>query len=98
MKVDHARRNHDIDVDLLSDALDARKAAAVAGARLIDQGVNVGRLQRAELSYGVGRPLLFTPPGIEVLHDLSAQDEDMLVHEHTAQIGCIDGTLDRVHE
>ena len=85
-------RGDDVDVDLLVDLLDPRDVAPEPDDGEVDDGVDALRLEVSEASDGVVDALLLVPALRIVGHDLGAQDEHMLVHEHAAEARGVDGT------
>ena len=86
-----AGRHHDVDVDLLVDALDARDEPAEPDDGQVDDGAHAHLAERPELGHGVGDPLLLVPVSREVLLDLGREHEHVLVHEGLAQLGGVQG-------
>jgi hypothetical protein len=87
-------RRDDVDVDLGVDPLNARDVPTQPGDGEVDDGAHAAVLQLLQPLDGVGDPDLFFPAGRIVLHDLGAQHEHVLVHQHLAQIGCVDRAAD----
>ena len=89
--------HHDVQLGGRGDPGDARKVAAEADHREIDDGVHPARLQLVEPRDGVGLPFgAVAPPLRVVLHDLGGHHEDVLVHQRDAEIGGVDGAARRV--
>jgi hypothetical protein len=82
----------DVEVDLLGNPLDPRDVPAQTDDGRVDDGGDPGGRQGGELGDGVGDPVVLTPPllGVVLLH-VRGQHENVLVHEHLAQLGGVDG-------
>jgi hypothetical protein len=87
-----AGRDHDVEIDLLGHALDARDVAPQADNGRVDDRADAGGGQRGELRDGVRDPRVLAAPLVRiVLLHVGRQHEDVLVHEHLAERGGVDG-------
>jgi hypothetical protein len=87
------RRHDDVEVDLLRDPLDPGDVTADADDGGVDDRVVAGSFHLLELGDGVGDPLLLVPL-VVVQVDVRGEHEDVLVHEHAAELRGVDGAGD----
>jgi hypothetical protein len=84
--------DHDVEVgNLLGDPLDPADVSALADHGDVDDRVDAVLGQLAQLADGVGdAPVLLAPLVGIVLLDVGRHHEDVLVHEHPAELGGLD--------
>jgi hypothetical protein len=89
--------DHDVEVDLLVDALDAWDEPTQSDHGRVDDGVDAEALEFGQPRDRVGDALLLVPLVRVVLLDVGGEHEDVLVHEGRAQRGRVDLTSHRRH-
>jgi hypothetical protein len=91
VRVDPGGHN-DVDVGPLVDPLHAGNIASETDHGGIDDRVDAGLVQGVQLGDRVGDSGVLVPQLRIVLADLLTEHEDVLVHEHAAEVGGVDGS------